>query len=631
MMLNSHPDRRSDAAFQTVMIAGVVAGLGFGPICLGATLPWPRFALQIVMALIGACWLLSGGRRSALLLAPVLAILPALLQLIPMPRFLLFAISPLARRAQNLLLDVGIGSRIPCVSMDPGATAAAAAQLFLVMTVLVAVATVAASRIQRKRIAWALSIMGIVVLALGIVFSHARMYRVLGLYDMTGPIRPWKNPLLPRSAGAGTGDPNVVSVRGISYVAEAPTVGNVCGPYASSNSFAGFVEMTLPVALALILGAAGAARRRRWVLGLAAICVGLAGLLTVAFIARSRAGTASLICGGVIGFGALVRSGRARFALRSLAVAGFIGLLLFTAANPTRDSSIGHRLDAWKAALHMTAGSPVVGIGLGAFGALEPYFHPDPLVLYYAHNDYVQFLAEAGAAGLAAFACILWLLLRKHRLPEDRHAPEATESGDPPAAGTPNRVLHAGLLAAVVAMVLHSVFDYNLHVPANAFTFAVVCGLFLASRRALEPDGADSPAPQCKPRPALRSILLIAIAICALGALKDLAVESRIAPLRRALVSWRLAEPFSRGFLESDLREKVATAESAADMAPWDAEACDLIAQGRLQLADGCKSADLGLARRWFAGKLRLCPLDDGDRETVRRIDGELQAPAGTP
>jgi hypothetical protein len=631
MMLNSRPDGRRNAALRTVMIAGVVAGLVFGPLCLGSTLPLPRFALQIVMALIGVCWLLSDERHSGLLLVPILAILPALLQLIPMPRFLLFTISPLARHAEELLLDIGIGSRFPCISMDPGATAAAAAQLFLVMTVIVAVAATAAGRIQRRRIAWALGIMGIVVLALGIIFSHAPMYRVLGLYDMTGPIRPWKNPLLPRAAGAGTGDPDVVSVAGISYVADAPTVGNVCGPYASSNSFAGFVEMTLPVALAVTLGAAGPARRRRWAFGLAALVLGLTGLLTVAFIAKSRAGTASLICGGVIGFAALLRSGRARFALRSLAIAGFIGLLLFTIANPTRDSSIGHRLDAWRAALHMTGGSPALGIGLGAFGALEPWFHPDPLVLYYAHNDYVQFLAEAGAVGLAALACALWFLLRKPRMPGNRHVPVAMESSEPPSAGAADRVLHAGLLAAVAAMALHSFFDYNLHVPANAFIFAVVFGLFLGSRRATEPAGANRPDSPCESRSALPSILLIVVAVCGLGALKDLFVESRVAPLRRALLRWRLSEPFSRGFLESDLHEQVAAAESVAALAPWDAEARDLLAQGRLQLAEGRKTDDLIRARRWFADKLRLCPLDDGDVETVRRIDAALRGPTPSP
>ena len=613
------------------MIAGVAAGLVFGPLCLGATLPWPRLALQIVMALIGVCWFFSGERHSGLMLVPVLAILPELLQLLPMPRFLLFTISPLARHAEKLLLDTGIGSRFPCVSMDPGATAAAAAQLFLVMTVIVAVAAVAAARIQRRRIAWALGIMGIVVLALGIVFSHAPMYRVLGLYDMAGSIRPWKNPLLPRAAGAGTGDPDVVRVAGITYVADAPTVGNVCGPYASSNSFAGFIEMTLPVALALILGAAGPARRRRWAFGLAALVLGLAGLLTVAFIAKSRAGTASLICGGMIGMAALLRSGRARFALRSLAVAGFIGLLLFTIANPTHDSSIGHRLDAWRAALHMTGGSPALGIGLGAFGALEPWFHPEPLVLYYAHNDYVQFLAETGAAGLAAFACVLWLLLRNTRSSENLRAPLPMESGESAIAGEADRVLHAGLLAAVAAMALHSVFDYNLHVPANAFILAVVFGMFLESRRATEPAGADRPDLPCKSRPALRSIVLIVVAVCALGALRDLVVESRVAPLRRALLRWRLSEPFSRGFLESDLRERVAAAESVAALAPWDAEARDLLAQGRLQLAEGRKTDDLIRARRWFADKLRLCPLDDGDVETVRRIDAKLRGPTPPP
>jgi hypothetical protein len=357
----------------------------------------------------------------------------------------------------------------------------------------------------------------------------------------------------------------------------------------------------------------------------------MASLLTVAFVARSRAGTASLICGGVIGFAALVRSGRIRLTLRSLAVAGFIGLIAFTIANPTQDSSVQHRLEAWRSAAHMAAGSPVLGAGLGAFGALEPHFHPNPLVLYFAHNDYVQFLAETGAAGLAAFACILWMLLRKPRSRGNRPADAAVESREPPETDAPDHLLHAGLLAAVAAIAFHSVFDYNLHIPANAFTFAVVCGLFLAGRWATATPGADSPVPPRKPRPALRAIVLIVVAVCAAGALKDLAVESRAAPLRRALVGWRLSKPINRGFLEADLREKVASAESGARLAPWDAELCVLIAQGRIQLAAGRQPYDLVRARQRLEDELRLCPLADGDRETVRRIDAELSASAGIP
>ena len=71
------------------------------------------------------------------------------------------------------------------------------------------------------------------------------------------------------------------------------------------------------------------------------------------------------------------------------------------------------RAVAAHAALRMFAASPLLGIGLSCFGVFVPRFVPGDLLLYYAHNDYAQLLAETGLAGLAAAAGgVAWLARR---------------------------------------------------------------------------------------------------------------------------------------------------------------------------------------------------------------------------
>jgi VWFA-related protein len=125
------------------------------------------------------------------------------------------------------------------------------------------------------------------------------------------------------------------------------------------------------------------------------------------------------------------------------------------------------RLEIWRNTLPVVAAYPLTGTGIGCFERGLYRFKtaaPDQTVDY-AHNDYLQLLAEMGVvgAGLAA-ALALWVLWQPFRV---------VMKWKP----SHNRLPAIGLFAGLLTLVIHSFFDFNLYIPANALVFAWLAGL----------------------------------------------------------------------------------------------------------------------------------------------------------
>ncbi|MGF1656214.1 MAG: O-antigen ligase family protein [Verrucomicrobiales bacterium] len=135
------------------------------------------------------------------------------------------------------------------------------------------------------------------------------------------------------------------------------------------------------------------------------------------------------------------------------------------------------RIPVWQSALRQAELSPVVGTGAGTFHHYGRTLR-DPKVqsdIIYAHNDYLQLLAEYGAVGVALGLLMVgvhgWLgLLALGRWMKARRAQGIWQQSDAAA-------LTLGSLGALGAYVIHSVFDFNLHIAANAMLMAVVFGI----------------------------------------------------------------------------------------------------------------------------------------------------------
>jgi putative inorganic carbon (HCO3(-)) transporter len=121
----------------------------------------------------------------------------------------------------------------------------------------------------------------------------------------------------------------------------------------------------------------------------------------------------------------------------------------------------------WQDTLHLIRTNPILGTGLGTFGeAFRPYqTHLVNLHIDHAHNDYLEFTSETGLLGSGLlFIPILYLLvwmviafLNDHR----RY----------------RRAIILGCIGATLGLLIHSVTDFNLQMPANAMIFAMILGI----------------------------------------------------------------------------------------------------------------------------------------------------------
>ncbi len=267
--------------------------------------------------------------------------------------------------------------------------------------------------------------------------------------------------------------------------------GSPFGSFVNHSHFAGYMEMLAPFPLALIL--TGAVKRDARLLYAFATA-----LMVVAIIASlSRGGWLALVAEmGFIVIASLwmkksrlkseaARSKRAFSIFDSAAVAGLVlavllgiiwigpdpvinrvtGSTSLTGATETGkgETFFTSRGWIWRDTLELFGSSPVLGVGLGAFQtAYTAYSDGDgSVIVNAAHNDYLQVLAETGLAGGIV---TLWFIIATMVAIK-----RGVKARDPQMAAM---ALASG--AGLVAMLVHSMFDFNLQLPSNALLFLML-------------------------------------------------------------------------------------------------------------------------------------------------------------
>jgi O-antigen ligase len=118
-------------------------------------------------------------------------------------------------------------------------------------------------------------------------------------------------------------------------------------------------------------------------------------------------------------------------------------------------------------ALHVAGARPISGWGLGAFQVVYPQFQSFYSRVYvdHAHDDYLELIAETGLIGAVCLGWFLFGLYRRglQRLDHWRR--------------NPARAVRLGALVGCTSLLVHSFGDFNLHIPANAAVFFVLCGV----------------------------------------------------------------------------------------------------------------------------------------------------------
>lgn len=287
------------------------------------------------------------------------------------------------------------------------------------------------------------------------------------------------------------------------------------GPFANHNHFAGYMELLIPLPIALVLARATKPDARLFLIFAAAV------MAVAAVASLSRGGMISLVAEMVF-IGLL--SGRAeatRGAAASLRAAAFILLIVAAIAagiywtgpervverlartgvvgdDPRAESFHASRGWIWRDTLAMISANPILGVGLGAYETAYPLTSAEDVMnadgvsysVDRAHNDYLQAVADCGLVGGGLVVWFITLLFNRVR--------RAAQSGD-----ALMRAMAIGGGGGLFALLVHSLFDFNLQLPANALLFLLIAAVVsqigeaaykyetAAPRRTQAPQAAD--------------------------------------------------------------------------------------------------------------------------------------------
>jgi len=602
------------------------------PLALGSTAAWLRLATEAAMAGSSVLWGLSAGRGRRAALLPIAIAALFMVQLIPLPDGALTVLSPVAAGAWKLA-HADNPSAWGRITVDPSATAAAIRRLLLAVATVVTAAHLGRKRPLRQLLAAALCVVCIAIWALGLAFPFdRRKLVVLGAIDFTGPIAAefWKTPIEPPISTNGSGNLEWITAGDLRYQSPTWIAADAFGPYIYANHFAAALALTLPALLGAWLSASRGRLPNLLCHALAAL-VFAASIWTVGIMAASRAGAAGLILAALV-FASLTLE---RLWARRTATAiccvyggvvltftialygGFQGVAtIFPEPYQQRISAMlmNERAMAARTALRMFCEAPLLGSGLGTFGDLFPRFLRTEFLLHYAHNDYAQWLAETGIVGAAlAFIFFGFLAVAARRW---RQKVVMRRTADP---------ITAGLWAGLAGSGLHTAFDWNLHIPANALLACVTAGLAIAAG-ATAPSRAPQAASSRRFFAALPGVCLALACLVAVATLaRDAASDRAMRHMRTAIVAARLSSMDKNlPSAEGPLRRAISAAEK---MEPWDPAngnmavllgICHLHLGEQLESTDD-KNAERANADRWFGvGRLR-CATCRGLPEKVTR------------
>jgi O-antigen ligase len=248
------------------------------------------------------------------------------------------------------------------------------------------------------------------------------------------------------------------------------------GPYVNHNHYAGLMEMLTPFPLVLAATSLTSGNRK--------IAIAAVGALMGAsiFLSGSRGGMVAFVVQMLV-LGALLLRKREVGWQQPLMLGGFVAVviifLVWIGGNELTSRLIsihseareeitgGVRFTIDRDCLRVFLKRPFLGWGLGTFPTIYPQFRSfyTNFFVNEAHNDYLQLLVETGLAG---FSIALWFLMLVFRKAAGK-IKNWTE--------TATGCLTVAALLGCVGILVHSLLDFNLQIPANAALFFVLCAV----------------------------------------------------------------------------------------------------------------------------------------------------------
>jgi len=248
---------------------------------------------------------------------------------------------------------------------------------------------------------------------------------------------------------------------------------SLSGVYVNRNHMAGFLEMVIPVFLGLFL-----TRSRSLEVRTGMICLVLFLIVSQA-LTLSRGGWAATV--GALVFMMtvllLMKGFQQKRLIVGITLAVVVAGTIILASTPVVqrittltqrdvDDNLTGRLTYWAGAENLIKDNLYTGTGPGTFAEAFPAYQAPGLAVLplYAHQDYLQFMADTG---IFFVPLMLWLLFIFFR--------EGFRKINGRSRQTMGITL--GCMAAVAAILIHSFSDFNLHIPANIVLFTVLTSM----------------------------------------------------------------------------------------------------------------------------------------------------------
>lgn len=454
-----------DIAIQTVFVMLIL----LSPLAMGAVAPWARDAVFCAAVAAFALWLGQGLVRGRLCVArtwlwPLMLgfFAVALFQLIPLPVAVLAKLSPAALETRIRTL----GS--PATPMPLSLFAYGTQSEIVRLAALALIFFVAANSLRAP---WQVKTLLLALAAAGVFEA---------LYGFAEQF-------------SGS--------RQIFWHARASHLEAVTGTFPNKNHFAGLQAMTLTATLGLIVALLPRNRGPR-LAGKACLVAGISSprtgrlvflfgaslVMSVAIVfSLSRAGILCALFSLILFAASLgLSTGFRKYTLllfllvaTILVIAAGVGteivLQRFQEAALGRAASWGDRLDLSRSGLKLFREFPLFGTGLGTFRFAFERFQSERFgdhVADFLHNDCLQVFCETGVLGglLVAGAAAVFVVgaARAAFGRKDAFC----------------RWTAIGALIAVIGMLIHSFFDYNLSkITSNGIIFAALAGVAFAASR----------------------------------------------------------------------------------------------------------------------------------------------------
>jgi len=461
---------RKDSICGKIIEYGILGLIIFSPLPAASVAEWSILVIQLtVLVMMAAYFLMKEKPQNNELLSLSLRwpkylflglFIFIFIQIIPLPKFIIKVFSPNIYSFHKLFSTDFLRIKFMSFSLVPSHTLREGLELLSYFLLGFLIVKTVTKRRQIMRIFYVLIAMGV----------FEAFYGLFELYNR---------------------NPRILFYKKIYYL------DSLTGTFVNRNHLSGYLEMIIPLALGLIIAridlfSLAGLKWREKLLRLSEKGLSTNLLMTLGIIimslaiifSKSRSGVFLLVFTFILFFQlSALYFGRAGYQKKWIKnflkivflIIIFISFYIGINATVERfalDKFLHEARPAvWANTIGIFSDFPFFGTGLGTFASLYSAYEDSEEFLRYshAHNDHLEYLSELGVFGFVfLLGGILFMLINSFLIWRVRRHPAV-------------KGLALGGIVAIVCILIHSITDFNLQIPANMMLFTVVLSLTIVT------------------------------------------------------------------------------------------------------------------------------------------------------